>query len=52
MLKENDKEPLISTKLGSLLQEGNFKLIEKQEKGLQYSKWQISVYITQLCQSF
>ncbi|KAG1097848.1 hypothetical protein G6F59_001134 [Rhizopus arrhizus] len=36
MLKENDKEPLISTKLGSLLQEGNFKLIEKQEKGLQY----------------
>ncbi|KAG1553966.1 hypothetical protein G6F51_000261 [Rhizopus arrhizus] len=36
MLKENDKEPLISTKLGSLLEEGNFKLIEKQEKGLQY----------------
>ncbi|KAG1449986.1 hypothetical protein G6F56_008479 [Rhizopus delemar] len=36
MLKENEKEPLISTKLSSLLQEGNFKLIEKQEKSLQY----------------
>ncbi|KAI9249983.1 S-adenosyl-L-methionine-dependent methyltransferase [Sporodiniella umbellata] len=36
MLKENEKEPLISTQLDTLLQQGNFKIIERQEKCLQY----------------
>ncbi|KAG1050814.1 hypothetical protein G6F43_006942 [Rhizopus delemar] len=38
ILKENNKDPCISTKLGTMLQQQNFDLIETQERSLQYKQ--------------
>lgn len=36
VMRENDKDPCISSKLGSMLQESNFELLDVQERSLQY----------------